>query len=104
MDSPLERALKIIIHVANPDKVILFGSHASGKGNPESDYDFLVLKKGIKKQRKLAQEIYLNLTNIGAPVDVIVSNLEKYERLKTDPYMIYSEAAGNGRVVYEKSG
>ena len=40
---------------------------------------------------------------VGAPVDVIVADLDKYEHLKTDPYLIYSEAAKNGRMVYEKS-
>lgn len=103
MTGPLEKALKIIIQVADPDRVILFGSRARGKENPQSDYDILVLKKDVKKQRQLTREIYLNFTNIGAPVDVIVSDLDKYERLKTDPYMIYSEAANNGRIIYEKS-
>ena len=102
MEDSLERAIKIIVQVAEPDKIILFGSHARGDKRSTSDYDLLVLKRGVKKERELTQKIYLNFKDVGAPIDVIVANLDKYEQLKTDPYVIYSEAAKNGRMVYEK--
>jgi predicted nucleotidyltransferase len=103
MDSPLARALEVIIQVADPDRIVLFGSRAYGEHKEgESNYDLLVLKSGVKRKRKLSQEIYLNFKNIGAPVDAIVEDLDKYEELKANPYMIYSEAGKNGKVVYEK--
>jgi len=103
MSDSLKKAIETIVQVAEPDKIILFGSHAKGGGTPESDYDLLVLKKNLKRQRVLTQKIYLNFKNVGAPVDVIVADLDKYEKLKADPYLIYFEAAENGRMVYEKS-
>ena len=103
MKDPLQKAIKTIVRVAEPDKIILFGSHARGDNKPGSDYDLLVLKRGVRKRRALTQKIYLSFKHIGAPVDVIVADLDKYEDLKTDPYLIYSEAAKNGRMVYEKS-
>ena len=103
MTDSLKKAIEIIVQVANPDKIILFGSHARGDNKPESDYDLLVLKRGLTKQRALTQEIYLSFKDVGASVDVIVADLEKYDQLKTDPYMIYHEAAKNGRMVYEQS-
>lgn len=51
MNDSLEKAIKTIVKVAEPDKIILFGSHASGDDKPGSDYDLLVLKRGVKKQR-----------------------------------------------------
>jgi predicted nucleotidyltransferase len=102
MSNPLKKAIEIIVQAAEPDKIILFGSHATGKANPESDYDLLVLKKGVKKKRQLTHEIYRRFRNIGAPVDIILTDMDKYEQLKSDPYMIYSEAAKNGKLVYEK--
>jgi len=99
---PLEKAVAIIIRVAEPEMIILFGSHASGDDAIDSDYDLLVLKKGVKNRRKLVQEIYLNFRNIGAPMDIIVADLNKYQQLKNDPYMIYREAAHNGKVIYER--
>lgn len=102
MDSALQKAVDIIVKVADPDKIILFGSHARGDNRKDSDYDLLVLKKGVEKRRKLAQEIYINFTDIGAPVDVIVADLDRYEDLKKDPYLIYMEADKDGKIVYEK--
>ncbi|MEA3416346.1 MAG: nucleotidyltransferase domain-containing protein, partial [Thermodesulfobacteriota bacterium] len=60
MDDSLEKAIKTIVKVAEPDKIILFGSHARGDDKPGSDYDLLVLKRGVKKQRLLTQKIYLS--------------------------------------------
>lgn len=102
-EDSLKKAIRIIVRVAEPDKIILFGSHARGDDRPESDYDLLVLKRGVQKERELTQKIYLNFHDIGAPIDVIVADLDRYEQLKTDPYLIYSEASNNGRLVYEKS-
>ena len=39
MNDSLEKAIKIIVKVAEPDKIILFGSHARGDDKPGSDYD-----------------------------------------------------------------
>lgn len=102
MSNSLKKAIETIIQVAEPDKIILFGSRARGEFGSGSDYDLLVLKKGIKNQRALSQKIYLNFKDIGAPIDVIVADLEKYEKLKNDPYLIYFEADKNGRTIYEK--
>jgi predicted nucleotidyltransferase len=100
--SPLQKAINTIIQVAEPDRIILFGSRVKGNSELDSDYDLLVLKKGIKKARELSQQIYLNFKNIGASIDVIVVEAEKYEQLKTDPYTIYNEVAKSGEIVYEK--
>ncbi|MCH8294417.1 nucleotidyltransferase domain-containing protein [Candidatus Poribacteria bacterium] len=102
MSNPLERAIEIIVKVADPDQIILFGSRARGDAKQDSDYDLLVLKNDVKRTHKLAQEIYLNFRNIGAPVDVIVADSQKYHSLKDDPYLVYSDAAKEGRIVYER--
>ena len=102
MNDPLEKAVKIIVKVAKPDKIILFGSRAQGDNLAGSDYDLLVLKRGIKRERELAQKIYLNFKNMGAPIDVIVADMDRYEKLKRDPYLIFSEVENKGKLVYEK--
>jgi len=47
--------------------------------------------------------MYLGFKDIGAPVDVIVTDLKRYGQLKEDSYLIYSEVAKNGKLIYEKS-
>lgn len=64
MTTPLKNAINTIVKVANPDRIILFGSYVIGRQKTGSDYDLLVLKKNLKNQRKLVQNIYLNFKNI----------------------------------------
>ena len=97
----LAEIIQKVIEEAVPDKIILFGSRAKGEQTKESDYDICVLKKGILHKRKLAQRIYLAL-DINAPVDVIVETPERFDELKSNPFLIYFDIAKYGRVVYEK--
>ena len=45
----LQKIINSVVEIAHPDKIILFGSRATGKAKKDSDYDILVLKKNIKK-------------------------------------------------------
>jgi len=102
MDNPLEKAIDIIIQVANPDKIILFGSRARGDSKKDSDYDLCVLKRNVEHRRKLAQQIYVSLCDVSTPIDVIVQTPDKFDELKDDPYLVYKQIAKDGVVVYEK--
>ena len=101
MDKPLEKAIDII--VADPDKIILFGSRSRGNNKKDSDYDVCVLKRNVEHRRKLAQQIYVSLCDVNTPIDVIGQTPEKFDELKDDPYLIYKQIAKDGVVVYEKS-
>ena len=103
MTDPLQKALETIVRISDPDRVILFGSRARDSETPESDYDLLVLKKGVKKRRRLAQKIYLNFVQIGAPIDIIISDLLVYEELKKDTFHIFNIISFEGIIIYDKS-
>jgi predicted nucleotidyltransferase len=102
MRNSLSEIIERIAEEADPDRIILFGSRAKGKNKSGSDYDICVLKKGIKHKRKFAQKIYRKLFGVGASVDIIVETPEKFNELKDKWFLIYSEIAKFGRVVYEK--
>ena len=57
---------------------------------------------GVDHRRKLAQSIYKMLYGVGIPVDIIVETPERFDELRKDPFLIYSEIAENGKVLYEK--
>ncbi|MFY9134080.1 MAG: nucleotidyltransferase domain-containing protein [Bacillota bacterium] len=97
----LSAIVKIIVSTADPDKIILFGSRASGDQSPDSDYDILVLKKGDYHKRTLAQQLYRELAVIPAPIDLVVEDPDKAEQLRDVPGFIYGEAL-RGRVLYER--
>lgn len=104
INEQLKKVLDIIIRISDPDKVILFGSRARGVFESDSDYDILVLKRGVKKLRKLAREIYLNFAGISVSVDLLVYDTDKFEEIKDYPFRIYYTINLEGKVIYEKAG
>ena len=102
MGNPLGNVVERIVQGVQPDKIILFGSHARGDYKGESDYDICVIKEGVDHRRKLAQQIYRLLYGAGVPVDIIVETPESFDELKDDSSLIYREIARNGKVLYEK--
>ncbi|MDP2859308.1 MAG: nucleotidyltransferase domain-containing protein [Bacillota bacterium] len=101
MDEVLDAVVERIVKTVSPDRIILFGSRGKGSGKSESDYDLLVLKRGIANRRGLAHQIYRTLVGVPAAVDVLVDTPERVERHRHTPGFVYAEAA-EGLVVYER--
>ena len=103
MKDTLEKLIDIIIEEIDPDKVILFGSRARGDERTSSDYDIMIIKENLNNGRALLKKVYLSLSGIGAPVDLIIIDAKKLMENIDDPFMIYGEALREGRVLYAKS-
>ena len=96
----LDDIVRRIVEVAQPEKIILFGSAARGDMNRHSDVDLLVVKEGIHR-RDMAGRIYENLWGVGAAVDVVVVTPADVERYKDSHALVIKPALREGRVVYE---
>jgi predicted nucleotidyltransferase len=90
-----------IVEVAQPDRIILFGSAVRGKMGPNSDLDMLVVKSGVHR-RRLAQAIYRHLIGVGFPVDIVVVTPEDIDRYGNAIGLVLETALREGRVVYER--
>lgn len=96
----LAEVIRRVVEVAQPERVILFGSAARGEMGPDSDVDLLVIKAGVEHRRRLAQRIYRRLLGIVLPVDIVVVTPEDVERHKHAVGTIVGPALAEGRVVY----
>jgi predicted nucleotidyltransferase len=96
----LELLVRRIVEVARPDRIVLFGSAARGEMGPDSDLDVLVVKSGVQHRRRLAQDIYMNLSGVGLGVDVIVLTPEDIEAQRNSVGSIVGPALAEGRVIY----
>ena len=96
----LQELVRRIVEVAQPDRIILFGSAARGEMGPDSDLDVLVVKSGVEHRRRLAQDIYMNLSGVGVGVDLIVLTPEDLEAQRDDVGSIVGPALDEGRVIY----
>ena len=91
-----------IVEEFHPERVILFGSHATGRAGPDSDVDLLVVMpvEGSKRQKQL--EIRLALHDIRVPKDIIVSTPDEFEWRREIVGMIEEPAAREGNVLYAR--
>ena len=96
----LDDIIRRIVEVAQPEKIILFGSAARGDMNRHSDVDLLIIKEGADR-RSLAGRVYENLYGVGAAVDVVVVTPADVERYKDSHALVIKPALREGRLVYE---
>ena len=99
----VDAAVRKIIEVARPSKLIIFGSYISNQEDVNSDVDFLVITgREIENTRKESVRIRRALRGIGMPMDILVIPEQKWMKLKDEPGLIYREAVRKGRTVYEE--
>ena len=96
----LAEVIRRVVEVAQPEKIILFGSAARGDMNRHSDVDLLVVKDGGDPWTVMG-DIYGNLRGVGAAVDAIVVTPAQVERYKDCHALVIKPALREGRVVYE---
>lgn len=86
-----------------PERIILFGSHAYGKPRPDSDVDLLVVLSFDGKGFRKSLEI-LNRVNPDFPVDLVARRPEDTARRYEECDPLIREALDRGRVLYERHG
>ena len=101
-EDTLREVIRRIVKVAQPEKIILFGSAARGETGPHSDVDVLVIKSGAER-RKLAMAIYQGLSRVGCAVDVVVATPEDIARYGDCPALVLEPALREGKVVYDST-
>jgi predicted nucleotidyltransferase len=101
----IEAAVKRIVSVAQPRKVILFGSVVRGKPDIHSDVDILVVTGDeVESSRQESVRIRRALRGITMPIDVLVIPEKRLQELADQPGLVYREAVRHGQIVYEAEG
>ena len=90
-----------IIKQFDPEKIILFGSHARGDAGVDSDVDLLVIMNFEGSKRKRQLEIRSALHDVRIPKDIIVSTPEEFEWRKEIAGTVEYPAVREGKVLYE---
>jgi len=97
----IEQIVQRILAVTKPDKIILFGSAATGEMTPDSDIDLLIVEPDPGDRRKESVRIDSTLSGLGYPFDVIVIDTGWFEASKNVIGGIAHPANKYGRVIYE---
>ena len=97
----LNEVVRRVLTVASPDRIILFGSAATGQMTKDSDIDLLVVEAALANTHERRVAIRGAVGDIGYPVDVIVMRTERFERTQRFIGGIAYPANKYGRVIYE---
>lgn len=90
-----------ILGVAQPRRVILFGSAATGRMTRDSDIDLLILEENPGNPLEESVRLRETLRGMGYPFDVIVMSTERFEESKDIIGGIAYPARKYGKVIYE---
>ncbi len=94
--------MDLIIKNYTPEKIILFGSLASGEINEFSDIDLLIVRETSERFIERLHRVR-SITRPEEGVDFIVYTPEEVENMKNENRrFLMKEILGRGRVVYER--
>ena len=97
----LNEVVRRVLTVARPDRIILFGSAATGQMTKDSDIDLLIVEPAPANTHDRRVEIRDAVGDVGYQVDVIVMRTERFEETKRWIGGIAYPANKYGRVIYE---
>ncbi len=96
----IDEIVRRVLTVAKPDKIILFGSAATGAMTRDSDIDLLIVEPAPGDRREASVRIGDALRGLEYPFDVIVVGTEWYEDSKDVIGGIAYPASRHGRDIY----
>jgi len=100
-ESLVKEIVRRVLAAASPDKIILFGSAATGEMTRDSDIDLLIVERDPGDRRKKSVRLREMLCGLGYPFDVIVISTEWFEESKGVIGGIAYPANKYGKVIYE---
>ncbi len=104
MNDLLDEIVSRVVAVAQPEKVILFGSRSRGDAGPESDFDILVIKESNQPRYQRSVPIYVALADVPAEVDVMVYTPDEVWEWSTVSQAFVTTAVREGKVLYDARG
>lgn len=87
--------------VGLPKKVVLFGSHARGNAQAESDLDLLIIEGSDRPRHERSPKYYHALKDIFPSKDVVVYTPGEVAEWSRVPNAFVTTALREGRVLYE---
>jgi len=97
----LDEITKRLAESIQPRRIYLFGSHAAGNADQDSDIDLLIVVPDTNQSRHdLALKGRASLWGLEIPVDLIVCTESQFKRYGNVKNTVMNEALCEGRLVY----
>ena len=100
-ETVIDEIVRRVTSVVPAERIILFGSAATGQMTRDSDIDLLILENAVANRREEWLRVQDALLDMGHPFDIIIMARERFEETKDLIGGIAYPANKHGRVVYE---
>jgi predicted nucleotidyltransferase len=100
-DAVIGEIVRRVLSVARPQKIVLFGSAATGNMTRDSDIDLLIIEAEPFNRREEYVRIRRALRGMGFPFDILFISTEWFDASKSVIGGIAHPANKYGRVIYE---
>lgn len=101
----IDEIVRILVRECQPEKIILFGSYASGDANDESDLDLAIVKQselsGFKRPIEFQKALRAGGRRWLFPMDILVFTPEEVKKYQDNPFSIVHEIFSTGKTLYE---
>jgi len=91
-----------ILKVAQPEKIILFGSYARGEATEASDLDLLIIQPSDLPRYKRSTPVRLALRGLFPSKDVVIYTPEEVKEWESASTSFIASALREGRILYER--
>jgi predicted nucleotidyltransferase len=99
-DEVLQEIVRRILSVEAPERIILFGSAATGQMTRDSDVDLLLLVEDVSHAREQSVRWRQAIGDLGFPFDILVMRVERFEQTKDLVGGLAYPAHHHGKVIY----
>lgn len=102
VEEKIEGIKQMIVKTVSPEKIILFGSYASGEPSEESDIDLVVIWDSSINYHERNMKIRRLFPHRDFSLDVFVFTPEEETKYKNIKGTILYTAVTKGRILYER--
>jgi predicted nucleotidyltransferase len=100
LEKALDRMVAVLVKAYRPEKIILFGSFASGIVHEGSDLDLVIIKETSKRPIDRQVEVY-GLVKPEVGIDLFIYTPREFTDLESMGFSLVKEIVAKGKVLYE---
>jgi predicted nucleotidyltransferase len=98
----INRVVKLIVDYYAPDQVLLFGSHAKGNADVQSDLDLIIVKDASLPKGQRGLDLKDGLANFPFKIDLVfLTKGELDTQLKVDSSFV-SSICSEAKIIFQK--
>ncbi len=101
----LDEITKRLVQSIHPESIYLFGSHAAGNPDYDSDIDLLIVVPDTNQSHHdMALKGRANMRDLIIPMDLVVCNHSEIEKWKNVKCTLIYTVMRKGKLLYESEG